>query len=302
MSSLAAIPGIGPGTSPLPVLHKARRRGFKDLPTDRTLVMGIINVTPNSFSDGGDFADPDTAIKHGLQLIKDGADIIDIGGESTAPGVEPVPLEEEKKRVLPVVEALVKLGAVVSIDTMHAEVAEEALAMGPVIINDVSGTRVTEEMIQLVAKSGAHYILMHNRGDAQTMDSLANYDDVVAEVLAELTAIRDRFIAAGAKPEQIIIDPGLGFAKKSKHNWILLQNLDKLAELGHPVLVAASRKRFLGRALKKASLRFAPKERDAATTAVTTLSAAAGAWAVRVHDVAASAAAVQVAQRWTGSN
>lgn len=264
--------------------------------------MGIINVTPNSFSDGGDFADPDTAIKHGLQLIKDGADIIDIGGESTAPGVEPVPLEEEKKRVLPVVEALVKLGAVVSIDTMHAEVAEEALAMGPVIINDVSGTRVTEEMIQLVAKSGAHYILMHNRGDAQTMDSLANYDDVVAEVLAELTAIRDRFIAAGAKPEQIIIDPGLGFAKKSKHNWILLQNLDKLAELGHPVLVAASRKRFLGRALKKASLRFAPKERDAATTAVTTLSAAAGAWAVRVHDVAASAAAVQVAQRWTGSN
>lgn len=302
MSSLAAIPGTGPATSPIPVLRKAQRRGFNDLPTDRTLVMGIVNITHNSFSDGGQFPDADAAIKYALELVKQGADIIDIGGESTAPGAEPVSLEVERDRVIPVVEALVKLGVVVSVDTMHAEIAEEALALGPVIINDVSGIHATDKMIELIARSGAHYILMHNRGTAQTMDAMANYDDVVAEVVAELQHTRQRFLDAGVKTEQLIIDPGLGFAKKAKHNWALLSHLEQLAELGHPVLVAASRKRFLGRMLKKAGLPSEPRERDEATAAVSALAAAQGAWAVRVHEVEASVAAVQVARKWTGSN
>lgn len=302
MSSLAAMPGTGPATTPLPVVRKAQRRGFDDLPSGRTLVMGIVNATPNSFSDGGKLADPDAAIKYALKLVEQGADIIDVGGESTAPGAEPVTREVERDRIMPVIEALVKYGVVVSVDTMHAEIAREALALGPVIINDVSGIRASDEMIELVAKSGAHYVLMHNRGTAQTMDAMANYDDVAQDVIAEITHTRQRFLDAGVKPEQLIIDPGIGFAKKSKHNWQLLSQLEKLHELGHPLLVAASRKRFLGRLLKKAGLASTPTDRDQATAAVSALAAANGAWAVRVHEVPASVAAVQVARKWTRSN
>lgn len=302
MSSLAAMPGTGPATSPLPVVRKAQRRGFDDLPSGRTLVMGVVNITPNSFSDGGKHTDADAAIKYALTLVQQGADIIDVGGESTAPGAEPVTREVERDRVMPVIEALVKYGVVVSVDTMHAEIAQEALALGPVIINDVSGSRATDEMVELIANSGAHYVLMHNRGTAQTMDAMANYQNVVTDVIAELTHTRQRFLDAGVKPEQLIIDPGLGFAKKSKHNWQLLAELERLQELGHPVLVAASRKRFLGRLLKKAGLPAEPTDRDQATAAVSALAAANGAWAVRVHDVTGSVAAVQVARKWTGSN
>ena len=298
MDSLAAAPGTGPATSPLPVLRKPRpAASFKDLPTDRTLVMGILNVTPDSFSDGGRHATPDTAIAAGLRMFYAGADIIDVGGESTRPGAAGVSVEEEQRRVLPVVEALVKAGALVSIDTTHAATAEAALAAGAAIINDVSGLTIEPEMLELVARSKAPYILTHRRGDANTMDSLADYNDVAAEVAAELAGVRDKLYAAGAAPEQIILDPGLGFAKNESQNWELLHNIDVLQGLGHKVLVAASRKRFLGSLLTVAGKAAAPHERDSATAAVTAISAYRGAWAVRVHDVGPSLDAVKVAAR-----
>lgn len=245
MDSLAAAPGTGPATSPLPVLRKPRpAASFKDLPTDRTLVMGILNVTPDSFSDGGRHATADTAVAAGLRMYYAGADIIDVGGESTRPGAAEVSVEEEKRRVLPVIEALVKAGALVSIDTTHAATAEAALAAGATIINDVSGLTIEPEMVELVARSKAPYILTHRRGDASTMDSLTDYGNVAREVAAELAGVRDKLYAAGASPEQIILDPGLGFAKNEAQNWELLQNLDVLQAMGHKVLVAASRKRF----------------------------------------------------------
>ena len=243
MDTLAAAPGTGPATSPLPVLRKPRpAASFKDLPTDRTLVMGILNVTPDSFSDGGKHATSDTAVAAGLRMYYAGADIIDVGGESTRPGAAEVSVEEEQRRVLPVIEALVKAGALVSIDTTHAATAEAALAAGATIINDVSGLTIEPGMIELVARSKAPYILTHRRGDASTMDSLTDYRDVARDVAAELAGVRDKLYAAGATPEQIILDPGLGFAKTEAQNWELLQDLDVLQAMGHKVLVAASRK------------------------------------------------------------
>lgn len=298
MDTLAAAPGTGPATSPLPVLRKPRpAASFKDLPTDRTLVMGILNVTPDSFSDGGKHATSDTAVAAGLRMYYAGADIIDVGGESTRPGAAEVSVEEEQRRVLPVIEALVKAGALVSIDTTHAATAEAALAAGATIINDVSGLTIEPEMIELVARSKAPYILTHRRGDAGTMDSLTDYRDVARDVAAELAGIRDRLYAAGATPEQIIVDPGLGFAKTEAQNWELLRGLDVLQGLGHKVLVAASRKRFLGSLLTVAGKSAPPQERDAATAAVTAISAYRGAWGVRVHDVGPSLDAVKVAAR-----
>ncbi|WP_445155632.1 dihydropteroate synthase [Arthrobacter sp. Hor0625] len=298
MDSLAAAPGTGPATSPLPVLRKPRpAAAFKDLPTDRTLVMGILNVTPDSFSDGGRHATADSAVAAGLRMYYAGADIIDVGGESTRPGAAEVSVEEEQQRVLPVIEALVKAGALVSIDTTHAATAEAALAAGAAIINDVSGLTIEPAMVELVARSEAPYILTHRRGDANTMDSLADYTDVAGEVAAELAGIRDKLYAAGATPEQIILDPGLGFAKNEAQNWELLQNIEVLQAMGHRVLVAASRKRFLGSLLTVAGKAAAPAERDAATAAVTAISALRGAWAVRVHDVSSSLDAVKVAAR-----
>ena len=298
MDSLAAAPGTGPATSPLPILRKPRPAArFEDLPTDRTLVMGILNVTPDSFSDGGKHATADTAIAAGLRMFYAGADIIDVGGESTRPGAEDVSPEEEQRRVIPVIEALVKAGALVSIDTTHASTAAAAVEAGAAIINDVSGLTLEPEMAELVAASKVPYVLTHRRGDARTMNSLAEYKDVAGEVVAELSGVRDKLYAAGVTQDQIIVDPGLGFAKNDAQNWELLQNLDQLAGLGHKLLVGASRKRFLGTLLTVSGKSAAPEERDAATTAITAISASRGAWAVRVHDVGPSLDAVKVASR-----
>ena len=298
MDSLAAAPGTGPATSPMPVLRKPRPAArFQDLPTDRTLVMGILNVTPDSFSDGGKHATADTAIAAGLRMLYAGADIIDIGGESTRPGAIAVSVEEEQRRVLPVIEAMVKAGALVSIDTTHAATAAKALEAGAAIINDVSGLTMEPEMAELAALTKAPYILTHRRGDASTMNELTDYQNVAKDVAAELAGVRDKLYAAGVAPEQIIVDPGLGFAKTDAQNWELLQHLDVLQAMGHKVLVAGSRKRFLGSLLTVAGKAAPPQERDAATAAVTAISAFRGAWAVRVHDVGSSLDAVKVAAR-----
>lgn len=298
---MAAQAGTGPATGPLTVIRKVRRRTLADLPTDRTLVMGILNVTHNSFSDGGDYLDTETAIEQGLRLHYSGADIIDVGGESTRPGAEAIDTLTEQNRVLPVIEALLKAGAVVSVDTMHTATAEAALKLGDVIVNDVSGLNHEPDMPELIARTGAPYVLMHNRGDAQTMDSLAEYEDVVEEVVGELSGLVDRFLAAGVRREQLILDPGLGFAKAGDQNWELLRGLDRLVGLGLPVLVAASRKRFLGSLLAtRSGAEPAPKDRDHVTAAVSALSAAHGAWGVRVHHVESSLHAVKVARAWTG--
>lgn len=296
MDSLAAAPGTGPATSPIPVLRPTRvRKSFADLPTGRTLVMGILNITPDSFSDGGRFATADDAIAEGLRMHYGGADIIDVGGESTRPNADLIEAGEEQRRILPVVEALVKAGALVSVDTMHAETAAKAIDAGAAIINDVSGPDFDPGMPELVAERGVHYVLMHQRGNPQTMDSLAEYDDVVGEVLSELVAVRDKFLGAGVSREKLILDPGIGFAKKDRHNWELLRSLGRFIELGHPVLVGASRKRFLGTLLSAAGKAASPAERDSASIALSALAAAQGAWGVRVHDVPANLDAVKVA-------
>lgn len=296
MDSLAAAPGTGPATSPLPVVRAVRAaKTAADLPTDRALVLGILNVTPDSFSDGGSYATTDDAVAHGLRLFYGGADIIDVGGESTRPQAREVPVEEELARVLPVVRALVKAGALVSIDTRHAETARQALDAGAGIVNDVSGAEYDPDMPALVAEREVPYVLTHRRGTAATMDGLARYGDVVAEVAAELTGLRDRFVAAGVDPDRIILDPGIGFAKTDEHNWAILRNLDVFLNLGHRLLVGASRKRFLGTLLTSAGKTAAPAERDHASLAVATLAATAGAWGVRVHDPAATLDAVKVA-------
>jgi dihydropteroate synthase len=282
----------------LPILRKPRPAArFEDLPTGRTLVMGILNVTPDSFSDGGRNATADTAIAAGLRMFYAGADIIDVGGESTRPGAEDVSPEEEQQRVIPVIQALVKAGALVSIDTTHASTAAAAVDAGAAIINDISGLSIEPEMAEFVAASKVPYILTHRRGDARTMNSLAEYKDVAGEVVAELAGVRDKLYAAGVSQDQIIVDPGLGFAKNDAQNWELLQNLDQLDSLGHRVLVGASRKRFLGTLLTVAGKSAAPGERDGATAAITAISAYRGAWAVRVHDVGPSLDAVKVAAR-----
>ncbi|NUP73819.1 MAG: dihydropteroate synthase [Sinomonas sp.] len=298
MDTLAAAPGTGPNTSPLPVLRKPRPRAtFESLPADRAVVMGILNVTPDSFSDGGQHSTADSAIAAGLRMFYGGADIIDVGGESTRPGAHEVPEDEEQRRVLPVVEALVKAGALVSVDTRRASTAAKALDAGALIINDVSGLEVSQEMIDLVAERGAYYVLMHNRGDSRTMDSLTQYGNVLEDVLAETASVRDRLRAAGVEDQKIIVDPGLGFAKTGEQNWALLAGLERFLGLGHRVLVAASRKRFLGELLTTAGKAAAPEQRDAATAAITALAAAKGVWGVRVHDVAANVDAVKVVAR-----
>jgi dihydropteroate synthase len=281
-----------------------RRLSSTGLPADRCLVMGVVNVTPDSFSDGGDWLDPDKAVKHGLELISQGADIVDVGGESTRPGAERVPAAEEVNRVLPVVTALAQAGAYVSIDTMRAEVASMALAAGAAMVNDVSGGLADPDMAPLIAAAGVPYIVVHWRGHSADMYGPAVYSDVVAEVQAELDARVQALLAAGVGRTQLILDPGLGFAKLPEHNWKVLASLDRIALLpGHadpfPVLVAASRKGFLGKLLAGPDGQLRPFARsDDATIAVTALAVAAGAWCVRVHAVSGNVDAVKVATRW----
>lgn len=269
---------------------------------DRTLVMGVVNVTPDSFSDGGRWFEPADAVAHGMRLLEDGADVLDVGGESTRPGAHRVPVDEERRRVLPVIRELVAAGAVVSVDTTRAAVALEAVDAGAHLVNDVSGGLADPAMAGVVARTGVVYVAMHWRGHADVMDDLAVYDDVVAEVRTELAARVTALRAAGARTEQIVLDPGLGFAKRGGDNWPLLAHLDALVPLGLPVLVGASRKRFLGHLLAGPDGRPAPPEgRDRATAAVSALSALGGAWCVRVHDVAGSADAVRVAAAWSAA-
>jgi dihydropteroate synthase len=267
---------------------------------DRTLVMGILNVTPDSFSDGGRWSETRGAVERGLQLHADGADLVDVGGESTRPGARRITVEDELDRVLPVVRELVDAGVPVSIDTMRARVADACVTAGAVLVNDVSGGRADPDMLPWLASGPIPYVAMHWRGPSDVMEELATYDDVVGEVCAELTARLDALAAAGVDVERVVLDPGLGFAKRSPHNWALLRSLDALMTLGRPLLLGASRKRFLGDLLADDSGDPRPfEERDAAGDAVTALAAAAGIWCVRVHEVRASRDAVLVARAWT---
>ncbi|QGG43332.1 dihydropteroate synthase [Aeromicrobium yanjiei] len=259
--------------------------------------MGVVNVTPDSFSDGGKWLDADTAIRHGLDLVEQGADLVDVGGESTRPGALRIDEDEELRRVLPVIEGLVAEGVVVSVDTMRAAVAQRSLEAGAALINDVSGGRADPRMRAVAAETDAPIVLMHWREHSDVMQQHTSYDDVVADVRAELGQQVDAAIAAGVDPARIVVDPGLGFSKTGEHNWIVLAHLDAFVEMGFPLLVAASRKRFLGDLLSRDGALRPVDGRDAATAAVTALAAAAGAWCIRVHDPAPSADAVRVAAR-----
>jgi dihydropteroate synthase len=269
----------------------------------RCLVMGVVNVTPDSFSDGGAWLEPGAAVAHGLLLAEQGADIVDVGGESTRPGAGRVDEAEELRRVGPVVSELAAAGIAVSVDTMRPAVAEFALAAGARLVNDISGGQADPGLPRLVARARVPYVIAHWRGFSDDMYGRAVYDDVVAEVRDELARQVDAVTSAGVDPSMIIVDPGIGFAKLAGHNWTLLARLDEISRLGgrppFPVLVGASRKSFLGRLLAGPDGEPRPVDgRDDATVAVTALAAAAGAWCVRVHAVPANADAVRVAARW----
>ena len=268
----------------------------------RCLVMGILNVTPDSFSDGGLCAAADSAIVRGLALVAEGADIVDVGGESTRPQAHRVPVAEELRRVLPVVRALSGAGVLVSVDTMRAEVASAAVAAGASIVNDVSGGLADPAMAATVADLGVPYIAMHWRGHSTTTTDLAVYGDVVTDVVTELANRLDALMGAGIREDHIVLDPGLGFAKTGAHNWALLAHLDRILELGRPVLVGASRKSFLGALMTDVEATIPPPaDRDDLTNAVSTLAAAAGAYCVRVHDVKSTRRAVAVVEAWEGA-
>ncbi len=261
---------------------------------ERTLVMGIINVTPDSFADGGARFDPERAIADALGMIAAGADILDIGGESTRPGAEPLPEQEELRRVLPVVERLAaEAGVLISIDTYKAVVAREATARGAVMVNDISGLLFDPELGAAVAGSGAAVVLMHNRGRSRQMYREANYADAAAEIAAELAQAIERAVAAGIAREAIILDPGLGFAKRAEHSYAALAGLDRLAALDRPILSGPSRKSFLNAALGER----APAQRDWGTAAAVAASVLFGAHIVRVHDVPQMVDVVRVAER-----
>ena len=268
--------------------------------------MGVVNVTPDSFSDGGRWYGADAAIAHGLELVAQGADIVDVGGESTRPGAQRVSEEEELRRIGPVVTELVKAGVPTSIDTMRATVAEFALAAGAHLVNDVSGGLADPQMPRLVAEAGVSYVVVHWRGHSRDMYARAAYTDVVREVRDELSRRVDAVVAAGVGPGHIVVDPGLGFGKRQEHNWPLLTHLTDLGTLAHgnfPVLVGASRKRFLGSLLAGPDGTPRPFEGcDGATVAVTALAAAAGAWCVRVHEVPPNADAVRVTAAWRAAS
>jgi dihydropteroate synthase len=256
---------------------------------DRLVVIGVLNVTPDSFSDGGRFTSLDAAVAHGCRLADDGADLVDVGGESTRPGADRVDAAEEERRVIPVIEALVANGIRVSIDTYRAVVAERALAAGASVVNDVSGGLGDPDMAAVVRAAGCPWILMHWRGHSRRMQDLAHYVDVVDDVRRELAERVEAANQAGISSDRIVIDPGLGFAKTAEHNWALLAHLDVLVGFGLPVLIGASRKSFLGRVLADPAGTPRPVgEREAATVALTAYAATQGAWGVRVHDVRAN--------------
>lgn len=261
----------------------------------RPLVMGIVNVTPDSFSDAGRWSEPEAAVAHGRLLAQQGADIVDVGGESTRPGSRRPDEAEEMRRVLPVVAALSGDRLRVSIDTMRVSVAAAAVDAGAEIINDVSGGLADPQMMGLVADTGARYIAMHWRGHGDSMQQRATYDDVFADVTRELLAQTARLEAAGVHHDRIALDPGLGFAKTPEHNWQLMARLTQFVDLGYPVLLGASRKSFLG-TLGGAAEPVPPDQRDAATAAISLLAAQSGVWCVRVHDVVSTRAALGVAE------
>ncbi len=303
--SMPAQPGPAEPMPARPGPVQAPGAGLAGLPSAaRCLVMGVINVTPDSFSDGGQLPSAAAAVARGLAQAASGADIIDVGGESTRPGARRVSAAEEQRRVLPVVTALAAAGAAVSIDTMRADVAELSLAAGARMINDVSGGLADPRMGPLAAAAGVPIVVMHWRGHSADMQGRAVYADVVAEVRAELGQRVAELVSQGVAPGQIILDPGLGFAKLPEHNWALLGRLKEISSLrgmSFPVLVGASRKRFLGALLAGPGgeqRSFAAS--DDATIALSALAAAAGAWCVRVHAVGGNADAVRVAARWSG--
>jgi dihydropteroate synthase len=259
--------------------------------------MGVLNVTPDSFSDGGKFAATETAIAHGKQMFQDGADIVDVGGESTRPGADRISIQEELDRVLPVISELTKSAIPVSIDTMRAEVAKQAVAAGACLVNDVSGGKADPEMFKFLTTNELPYVMMHWRGHSTEMMNLTNYDDVVADVCDELQLQVNAAVSAGVAISRIVLDPGIGFAKTTSQNWPLLAQLDVLQDLNLPLLIGASRKKFLGELLAKDGQPRETDEREAATTAITTLMAAQSVWAVRVHDVKSSSDAVKVVSR-----
>jgi dihydropteroate synthase len=280
--------------TPADSLPAARVRG-------RPLVIGVVNVTPDSFSDGGAWFTPEAAVSHGRDLASQGADLLDVGGESTRPGAERPSLQEELRRVVPVVE---ELSAVlpVSVDTMRPEVAEAALDAGAVLVNDVSGGLADRAMAALVAERGVPFVAMHWRGHSADMQARARYDDVVAEVAAELSTRVEALVAAGIRPDDIVVDPGLGFAKLAQHNWELLRRLDELKALGHRVLLGTSRKGFLGLVGRTPETVRPPLARDVATAATSLYAAQQGVWAVRVHDVSATVDALDVADALRGES
>lgn len=250
----------------------------------RTLVMGILNVTPDSFADGGRHFTLKDAINRAQVMIEEGVDIIDIGGESTKPGAERVTEEEEASRVIPVLEQLTQLSVEISIDTTRSSIAARAISLGVKFVNDVSGGLADPKMYEVIAKNPkVQYVIMHWRAHSKNMQDLAHYKDVVKEVKEELEERISSAIEAGVDPDQIIIDPGIGFSKSGEHNWELLKNIDRLSLLGYPILIGASRKRFLGELTGSSN----PDEREAATLAITAMMAKQGIWAVRTHSVKA---------------
>ena len=303
--SVPVLPASGDPVSGDPVSGDAAGPVVRGLPGPaRCLVMGVLNVTPDSFSDGGEWFAPGAAISHGLELAAQGADIIDVGGESTRPGAGRTSAAEELRRVGPVITELAGAGLTVSVDTMRADVAEAALTAGAKLVNDVSGGLADPAMYGLIAAAGVPYVVMHWRGHSSNMQASACYRDVVGEVCAELEQRVHAAVGAGVDPAQIVLDPGIGFAKVAEHNWALLTRLPEIARLGgsgppFPVLVGASRKSFIGHLLAAGD--GTPRSfagRDDATIALTALAAAAGAWCVRVHAVAGNADAVRVAAQW----
>ncbi|MSS44960.1 dihydropteroate synthase [Cutibacterium sp. WCA-380-WT-3A] len=265
----------------------------------RTLVMGVVNVTPNSFSDGGMWADPEVAIRHARDLVVDGADIIDVGGESTRPGTERTPEDEELRRVLPVVKALVADGVTVSVDTMRVSVAKAVIEAGASIINDVSGGKAEPDILNVVAEADVDYVLMHWRGQSSTMQSLVDYKDVVTDVISETSQQVDAAIAAGIDRERIIVDPGIGFSKTAEQNWQLIDAVDAFQQgfADLRVLWGVSRKRFLGELLAHNGQDRPALERDASTMALSTYFALHRAWCVRTHEVRGNRDAMDVVAR-----